>query len=138
MIYYTSLGRFASISHLAYRLSFSQNTSDLITRWHKSDLLVASSLRRSLSSLRAMTSSTVLNDNFNRLMNGPLDLAYHKDSGRSDTHVYQGTLGKLVIHVCSKQLAVFDGWRKGRDRERRSIRKDMRPRKRRSEKQEKG
>lgn len=42
-------------------------------------------------------------------MNGPLDLAYHKDSGRSDTHVYQETLGKPVIRVCSKQLPVFNG-----------------------------
>lgn len=42
-------------------------------------------------------------------MNGPLDLAYHKDSGRSDTHVYQETLGKPVIRVCSKRLPVFNG-----------------------------
>lgn len=57
-------------------------------------------------------------------MNGPLDLAYHKDSGRSDTHVYQETLGKLVIHVCSKQLPVFNGWRKGGGRNRE---KEIRP-----------
>lgn len=53
---------------------------DLITRWHKSGILVcelASEISASVGGNDKFDGS--LNDNFNRLMNDPLDLPHHKD-----------------------------------------------------------